>query len=197
MDGAWPRRMLWRRRGAWMWPAFLVAVVADAVIGHALPPSGDSETAVAAAMAGLVLNTLGVIVLSLPLAAIIRRRRRDLPKIVARDYAGTAIVTAVTVGILAVGLSHHGTVVRDASAQRDAIVRAQAYIGDRAPDVFRRNLEWVSVYAIQPGSIYRACVPSLDGQRTYCVIVNTQLPLAQSVTFSGYEPNSLFSEGTN
>ncbi len=197
MDAAWPRRMLWRRRGAWMWPTFVLAVVADAIIGHALPPSGDSETAVAAAIAGLVLNTLGVIVLSFPLAALIRRRRRDLPMVVARDYAGTAIVAAVTVVLLGVGLSHHSTVTRDASAQRDAIVRAQAYIGDRAPDVFRRNLQWVSVYPIEPGSIYRACVPSVDGLRTYCVIVNTRLPLARSVTFSGYEPNSLFSEGVN
>ncbi len=180
-----------------MWPTFVAAVAADAVIGHALPPSGDGETAVAAAIAGLVLNTLGVIVLSLPLAALIRRRRRDLPVVVARDYAGTAIVAAVTAVLLGIGLSHHGTVARDAGAQRDAIVRAQAYIGDRAPDVFRRNVEWVSVYAIEPGSIYRACVPSIDGRRTYCVIVNTQLPLAQSVTFSGYEPNSLFSEGVN
>lgn len=180
-----------------MWPVFIVAVVADVIIGHALPPTGDSEAPFAAGVAGLVLNTLGVIVISLPLSALLRRRRRDLPRIVARDYAGTAVVVTITVLLLVAGLINHARVVRDNNAQRDAIVRAQAYIGDRAPAEFRRNLQWVSTFPIQPGSLYRACVPSLDGQRTYCVIVNTRLPLAQSVTFSGYEPNSLFSEGVN
>ena len=50
---------------------------------------------------------------------------------------------------------------------------------------------------IVPGSIYRTCVPSVGGSRTYCVVVKTALPLAQSVVFAGYEPNSAFSEGTN
>jgi hypothetical protein len=78
---------------------------------------------------------------------------------------------------------------------RDATARAQAWIGDRAPATFRRNLERVTTFAIQPGSIYRSCVPSTDGDRTYCVIVKTQLPFARSVSFAGYEPNSLFAAG--
>jgi hypothetical protein len=38
-------------------------------------------------------------------------------------------------------------------------------------------------------------VPSARTGRTYCVIVNTRAPFARSVTFDGYEPNSVFSEG--
>ena len=38
---------------------------------------------------------------------------------------------------------------------------------------------------IQPGTIYRACVPNVGGTTSYCVIVNRSLPFAQSVTFSG------------
>ena len=56
---------------------------------------------------------------------------------------------------------------------QDAIKRAQAYIGDRAPAEFRRNLAYVDTFAIQPGSIYRTCVPSDYRRRTYCVIVKT------------------------
>ena len=41
----------------------------------------------------------------------------------------------------------------------------------------------------------RACVSSPDGTRTYCVIVKDRLPLARSVSFDGYEPNSVFAEG--
>jgi hypothetical protein len=78
----------------------------------------------------------------------------------------------------------------------DAIARAQAWIGDRAPAEFRRNVQFVSAYALQPGSIYRVCVVSEYGGRTYCVIVKPALPFARSVTFSGYEPNSVLSTGT-
>jgi hypothetical protein len=197
MDVAWSRRMRWRRRGAWMWPAFVAAVAADAFIGTQLPPAGESEGLYAAALAGLVLNTLGVILLSRPLAAIVRRRRPDLPLIVARDYAGTTIVAGVTAALLAAGLIHHGRVVGDARAMREAVIRAQAFIGDRAPAEFRRHVEFVSMFAIEPSHLFRACVPGQSDRRTYCVIVDTRLPFGRDVRFAGYEPNAVFSTGVN
>jgi hypothetical protein len=195
MEVAWSRRMRWRRRGAWMWPAFVAAIAVDAVIGTELPPAGESEGVYAAALAGLVLNTLAVILLSRPLAGLLRRRRPDLPAVVARDYAGTAVIVAVALGLLAAGLVHHGRVLRDSRAMREAVVRAQAFIGDHAPAEFRGNVQWVSMFTIQSGSLYRACVPSAATGRTYCVIVDTRKPFAHSVNFDGYEPNSVFSSG--
>jgi hypothetical protein len=79
----------------------------------------------------------------------------------------------------------------------DAIRRAQAYIGARAPAEFRRNLELVDTFVIQQGSIYRTCVPSDDRRRTYCVVVKDKLPFPRSVSFGGYEPNEVMSAGTN
>ena len=98
-------------------------------------------------------------------------------------------------GLLAAGLIHHPTIVQHRRAMRDAIVRAQAWIGDRAPAEFRRNVQWVSTFTIEPGHLFRTCVPSDRRARTYCVIVDTALPFARSVRFAGYEPNSVFSEG--
>ena len=95
-----------------------------------------------------------------------------------------------------VGLAHRPQIEARQRDTADAIARAQAWIGDRAPDKFRRNLQFVSLLAIVPGTIYRACVPSLDGKRSYCVIVNRDLPFQNSVTFSGYEPNSVLDAGT-
>jgi hypothetical protein len=197
MDLAWPRRMLWRRRGAWLWPAFAAATVADAAIGHGLPLTGEGEALAAAVVVGLVLNLVAIVVLSWPLGALVRRARPDMPTIVARDYAGTIAVMAIAVLLLAGGLVHHASVVHDRNAMRDATVRAQAFIGDQAPAEFRSNLEWVSMFAIEPGSLYRACVPGRQTGRTYCVIVDERRPFATSVRFGGYEPNSLFSEGVN
>lgn len=195
MDGGWVGRMRWRRRGAWLWPAFATATVVDAVVGHALPPLGETQTLAAAALGALVLNLLAVIVLSWPLGLLVRRVRPDLPVLVARNYAGTMVVGVVTAVLLAGGLAHHASVLADRRAMRDAVTRAQVWIGARAPARFRRNVQFVSMFAIEPGSIYRACVPSRDGRQTYCVIVNTKRPFPRGVSFGGYEPNALFSEG--
>ncbi|MGZ4259679.1 MAG: hypothetical protein ACXVR0_05090 [Solirubrobacteraceae bacterium] len=196
MDGVWLHRARWRRRGAWLWPAFAALTFADAVVGHMLPPAGDGQTVVSAGLVALVLNLIAVILLSRPLGAALRRARGDLPGIVARDYAGTTVITLVALALLTAGLLHRSTLQSERSTMDDAIKRAQAYIGDRAPAEFRRNLELTDTFVIQEGSIYRTCVPSDDRRRTYCVIVKDKLPFARSVSFGGYEPNEVMSAGT-
>ena len=196
MDGASLHRLRWRLRGAWLWPAFVALTIADAVVGHMLPPAGDGQSIVSAALVALVLNLIAVILLSRPLGAALRRTRGDLPGIVARDYAGTTVIVVIALALLTAGLLHRPTLQAQRSTMYDAIKRAQAYIGDRAPAQFRRNLELVDTFVIQQGSIYRTCVPSDDRKRTYCVIVNDKLPFARSVSFGGYEPNEVMSAGT-
>jgi hypothetical protein len=196
MDGASLHRLRWRLRGAWLWPAFVALTIADAVVGHMLPPAGDGQSVVSAALVALVLNLIAVILLSRPLGAVLRRTRGDLPGIVARDYAGTTVIVVIALALLTAGLLHRPTLQAQRSTMYDAIKRAQAYIGDRAPAQFRRNLELVDTFVIQQGSIYRTCVPSDDRKRTYCVIVNDKLPFARSVSFGGYEPNEVMSAGT-
>jgi hypothetical protein len=195
VSGAWLARLRWRRRGAWLWPAFAALTIVDGVVGHALPPAGESQAFLGALLVACFLNLIAVLILSRPLGALLRRYRTDLPKVVARDYGGRAAILLVAAAILAAGLLHRPTILQHRRAMQDAISRAQAWIGDRAPAEFRRNVEYVSTFAIEPGRIYRTCVPSDRRVRTYCVVVNTQLPVATSVKFAGYEPNSVFSEG--
>ena len=195
MEGAWFARVRWRRRGAWLWPTFAALTLADGVIGHELPPTGDKMTFVAAALLGCAFNLIGVIVLRWPLGSLIRRVRRDLPWEVAKDYAGTAVVTLLSMTLLALGLANRSSVNANRDALRDAVVRAQAWIGDRAPTEFRRDVARISTLTIEAGRVYRSCVPSTDGRRAFCVIVRPRLPLASSVRFAGYEPNSVFAEG--
>lgn len=194
MDGAWLARVRWRRRGAWLWPAFAALTVVDALIGHLLPPAGESQSFGSGLLVALFLNLVAVVLLSRGLSLLLRRARKDLPVIIARDYAGRGVICAVTVALLAAGLVHRSTIVANRRAMRDAIVRAQAFIGDRAPAEFRRHLAFVSTFPIEPGRVYRVCVLSPRG-RTYCVIVNMAMPFGSSVKADGYEPNAVFSEG--
>jgi hypothetical protein len=195
MSPGWLARLRWRRRGAWMWPVFVVLTIVDAVIAHLLPPTGDSASFAGALVVTLFLNVLAVLFLSRPVGALLRRRRGDLPSFIARDYGGRIAVATVTLLVLVTGLIHRHQITQHQHAKQDAITRAQAFIGARAPAEFRRNVQFVSTFTIEPGHMYRTCVPSDHGDRTYCVIVNTKLPFAQSVRFDGYEPNSVFSQG--
>jgi hypothetical protein len=190
-------RLRWRRAGAWLWPSFIAFTVADAVIGHQFPPAGSTESLTAAGLLGLVLNLLGVLLLSRPIGWGIRRIRPDLPGVVARDYGGTLVVLALTATLVLVGVLHRPAIEASQRNMQDAIARAQAWIGDRAPDEFRHNLRVVSLLAIQAGTIYRACVPNVQNTKNYCVIVDRTRPLDQSVRFSGYEPNATLASGTD
>jgi len=187
-------RMRWRLRGAWLWPAFVALTLADGAIVHWLPLAGDHESPVAGWLIGLFSSLLAIAVISPLLARGLRRFRPDMPRVVARDYAGAAVVVAVTAVLLIAGLLHRQTVNSDQHALQDAIARAQAFVGDRAPARFQSSRAAVDTLPIQPPQIYRVCVHS--GARTYCVIVNRSRPFGRSVRFSGYEPNSLLGEGT-
>ncbi len=177
-----------------MWPAFAATIVLDAVIGWRLPPAGESEAPVSGALLAVFLNLLAVLV-GWPLGLLVRRRRPDLPGMIARDYAGTATILAVSFVLLIAGLAHRPAVLMHRSIKRDAIVRAQAFVGARAPSEFRRDMTVVDVYAIEPGAVYRICVPNPNRVRTYCVIVRDQQPFPGGVTFDGYESNTVFSQG--
>ena len=197
MDGAWVVRTRWRFRGAWMWPMFVVLGVVDGIVVHALPVVGDAQSVLGGIVVGLVLNLVCVVVLARPLGALLRTRRRDLPAEIARNYAGTTCVALVTIGMVALGLAHHSSIVSDRSSMRDAITRAAAYIGDHAPAPFRADAAHTDTFTIQPDAVYRTCVPNRAGTRFYCVIVDEQQPLGRSVRPGGYESNATMSRGVN
>ena len=195
MDGAWLTRMRWRRRGAWMWPVFVALTVVDAFVVHEWPPDGNPEGLIVALWYAGFWNLVAVAVLARPTGALLRRVRRDLPRVVARDYAGTWLLIAFGAALLAAGLSNRSTVSRDRAVMRDAEVRAIAWIGYRAPLQFRADLRRATTVTIQAGSLYRICVPSASGRRTYCVVVNDSQPVNGSVHFDGYESNTTFVSG--
>jgi hypothetical protein len=197
MEAGWIARARWRWRGAWLWPTFAAAALLDGVIAIVRPFVGDRQSLAGGLLAGLILNLLAVLLCSRGLGLLLRRWRTDMPVGVARNYGGTLAVTLVSAGLLAVGLVRHDGIVDSQQALRDAVVRAVAYVGDHAPQTFRANAQRADTFTIQAGAMYRTCVASQDGMRSYCVIVKPHLPLQRSVVFDGYEPNWLFAEGVN
>ena len=197
MDAARPLvRLRWRLRGAWLWPTFVILTVADAVIVHALPLTGDGASFVGSWLLGVVVSLLAIVVLGPPLGFAVRRLRPDMPRLIARNYAGALITLAVTIVMLAVGLAHRDVVRADLAALQDASARAEMYIGAHAPAEFQRDLLRLDTYEVLPPEVYRSCAANPTRTRFYCVVVKRYLPFGKSVHYNGSEPNAVLSQGT-
>jgi hypothetical protein len=202
MDAAPIIRLRWRLRGAWLWPSFVFLVLADGAIESWRPVLGDHGSPVLGVLQGWIASLVGIALLSPALGWALRKVRRDMPKVVARDYAGAAICLLVTIFLLVTGLIHHHVAVADQGAMEDASASAEAYIGDHAPQQFQPNLHVLDTYQVQPPDIYRVCVHAAvsagtpHGPAWYCVIVDRK-PFDDSVRYAGSEPNSLLSQGAS
>ena len=165
--------MRWRWRGALLWPAFIALTLLDAFLLGELPIAGDGGTAfVPALLLAFFFNLLAVAVVA-PLAGRrLRRLRPDMPKVVADDYAGTALVCLVTVGLVVGGLIHRP---QRQDAEHDLIVQqaaARQFIAREAPAPFRARVGESDTLKLGD-EYFRTCVPGPDPNRWFCVFVST------------------------
>ncbi len=197
MDTAPLVRIRWRLRGALLWPSFIVLTLIDAAILKALPPAGDSISLVGGWLLGVVSSLLAIVLLTAPCGYVVRRLRPDMPKLVARDYAGSLITAVITIVFLSGGLAHRHVVTADRAALADATARAESYIGARAPVSFQAEARFLDTDVLLAPRLYRICATVATHTRSYCVVVDRSKPFGKSVRPAGSEPNSLFSQGTS
>jgi hypothetical protein len=168
---AW-RRLRWRLRGAWQWPAFVALTVVDGAVLAWLPfyDGGPGGIVPALLLAGFA-NLVAVAVLA-PLAGrLLRRARPDLPRIVARDYAGTALVAGVAAALVAGGIAHRPAAAEAEADRRAALAGLHTYVLAQERDL-RGRLVGADVMRLE-ADLYRACVPTAAPDRWVCVIVST------------------------
>ena len=172
-ESLWVTRMRWRMRGAWLWPAFVALTVLEGIALEVLPISGDGPGGVVPGvlLAGFA-NLIAVATIA-PLAGRrLRRGRPDLPRIIADNYAGTALLCAIAAGILALGLVHRPQVLAE-QADRGAVAGAvHDYVVAQAPG-YRRGIASTEAVRLDD-ELYRACVPGADPKRWLCLFVNTR-----------------------
>jgi hypothetical protein len=180
-----------------MWPAFLIALVVDAVLLRALPIAGDTAPDVVAAALLAFFFNLVVVAVGAPLAGrVLRRRRPGLPKVVADDRAGTALIVAVALALVALGVAHRPTI-RARAAEFDLqAASARAFFLDQAPQRFRVNVGRMNTWTQGPG-LYRTCVPGPSPRRAFCVIVDTRLRPPHVIRDRDESPNSVLAGPDN
>jgi hypothetical protein len=187
-ERVWLARLRWRMRGAWLWPAFFAFCAADGALIALLPPfEGAPDDAIGAVLVAGFANLAAIALLG-PLAArALRRRRPDLPRIVAYDYAGTALVVALGVALLGAGLAHRPAAA-DARGDEAAMFAAvHAFVTAHAAE-WQDGLGRVDAVRLAP-EVYRACVPGDEPRRALCLIVDTDRRPARAVRDESMQPN--------
>jgi len=184
-------RLRWRLRGAWMWPLFGLLTPAEAVLLHHLPMAGRGTPYVGGFLLAGFFNLLAVAVVAPLVALAVRRRRPDLPRVVAVDYTGTALLGVVGLALLGAGLAH-----RPARLAADNALAVQAeavrgYVAAQAPAEYRQNVHEMTSLQVEE-DLFRSCVPGGDPDRWLCVFVDTASTPAGVTRDPGQESNATF-----
>ena len=183
------RRLRWRLRGAWQWPAFVVLTLLDAALVSRLPFQGEGTDAIGGVLVAGFFNLLAVALLAPLCGLLLRRRRRDLPFMIARDYAGTTLLVLVFLGILVGGLTHREAVIEERADRRAVFGAVHDYVVQTAP-AFVAGLGTLDNLKLESDR-YRACVPGPE-KRPLCLIVNTDQSPAGVTRDPSREPNSFW-----
>jgi hypothetical protein len=165
------RRLRWRMRGAWLWPTFVLLVLAEGVLLNELPFYGEGPHGFipGALIAGFA--NLAVVAIVAPLAAgRLRRRRPDLPKLIATDYAGTALVWVLALGFLAGGLAHRPAMRAEKEEQVMLAAAVRRYVAAQAPE-YEPYLGLADSLELSE-DFHRACVPG-PAHWPLCLFVET------------------------
>jgi hypothetical protein len=178
-------------RGATLWPAFAVAVLVDGALLNRLPIAGDDGPALFPAVILAGFANLIVVAVVAPLAGWwLRGRRPTMPRAVAADVAGTALLVLLALGVLGLGLAHRPAV-REAHDELEVQATwARTFVIAHAPAEYQAGADHLNTWKQAP-DLYRTCAPGPDPRRAFCVIVDTRTsPPAVSVD-RDQQPNAV------
>jgi hypothetical protein len=166
------RRLRWRLRGALLWPAFALVTLLEIPLLHWLPLAGRRTGVPAALLLAGTLNLIAVAVLGGLGGRAIRRRRPDLPKVVADDYAGTTALALLAVVFVAVGLAHRPEIAAERAAFGEQSLAVHRWVEAHGDAFSRAHVDAATTLRVDAG-LYRTCVPGRDPRRWLCLIVDT------------------------
>jgi hypothetical protein len=171
VESVWRQRLRWRLRGAWQWPAFAALTVVDAALAAWLPWTGEGADAIGAFLFAAFVNLIAIAVLAPFLGMALRRRRRDLPFMIARDYAATGLLVAIGVVLVAGGILHRSALQAQRADEHAVFAAVHNYLAHQQPQLVG-SIGTLDMRQLEPES-YRACVFPAHERLPVCFFVNT------------------------
>lgn len=164
--------MRWRLRGAWLWPTFVVVTVLEAGLLHWLPIAGDGSGFIAGLLLAGCLNVLGIAALGTLGGVLLRRARGDMPKVVADNYAGLAVLAAVGTAFVVAGLVHRPELAADRADFAEQSRAVRLWVRANGDDFARAHVNSADSVRVD-SDLYRTCVPGPDPKRWLCLVIDT------------------------
>jgi 4-amino-4-deoxy-L-arabinose transferase-like glycosyltransferase len=176
-------------RGALLWPTFLVLTPIEGILLSTLPPYDGAPQGVIGGVLLAGFANLFLVAVVAPLVGLgLRRRRPDLPRLIATDLCGTALLLALAVGVVAAGLAHRPAAAAQERDLASAYAAVHDYVLARAPE-YRPGLTAVDALRLREDA-YRVCVPGRATDRWLCLLVDTDLQPVALRRDASMEPNS-------
>jgi hypothetical protein len=166
------RRLRWKLRGAQLWPTFMIVTVLEMPLLHWLPLTGERTGLLAALLLAGCLNIIAVALIGGLGGVWLRRRRADLPKVVADNYAGTAALAAVAVAFVGFGIAHRPAVASEHVAFGEQKLAVARWVRAHGDLFARAHVNSATTLQIDT-DLYRTCVPRPHPRRWLCLIVET------------------------
>lgn len=200
----WTHRLRWRLRGgSWLWPAFAVAVVVDAVILHFLPPVGSEQQIDAPAGLNLIGDLIVAGFTNLFLVAVIapwlakRLTERpvaegELPPPYELHYGRTAAILMgiAAFGLVVAGLGNRPLIVSETKATETNARLVRDYVLNHGDAEMKRNLETANTARLA-SNFFRTCIANDHRTRYWCFFVDTKADPAKLTRDTDARPNSL------
>jgi hypothetical protein len=200
----WTHRLRWRLRGAsWLWPAFGLAVVVDAVILHFLPPVGSEQQINAPQGLNLIGDLIVAGFVNLFLVAVIapwlakRMTERpvadsELPRPYELHYGRTAAILMgiAAFGLVVAGLGNRPLIVSETKATETNARLVRDYVLNHGNAEMKRNLETANTARLA-SNFFRTCIANDHRTRYWCFFVDTKADPAKLSRDSDSRPNSL------
>lgn len=187
----WARRLRWRLRGAWLWPAFFAATAADTLLLHLLPPI---RTGVDLAPAFIVAAFANLVLVGAVAPFIARRltgRDATVPYEVNLDRTGTVLLALGVAGVVASGLATRPLVVSETRETEDAARAFRAHVERNGTPEERSNIDTANTLRLAEG-FFRICVNLDDRRRASCWFVDTGRSPVRVVRDGDARPNQLY-----
>jgi hypothetical protein len=175
------RRLRWRLRGAWQWPAFVLVTFGDGLVLHAVPPVGTGVRLIPGILLAAVGNLFLVAVVAPWLARRLEQRAQRAraaglepgpPYEVVLSRTATGLLLAGVLGLVAAGLAARPAVVSETEATEANARAVRAHVLARGSEEVRRNLDSANTIRVAEG-FFRSCIALDDRTRAYCVWVDT------------------------
>lgn len=199
----WTRRLRWRLRGAWLWPAFVLLTLVDGLLIHELSPTGRNVDL----LLGVILASFGNLVLVGLLAPWLARRlvarqgRVEAatgdpgpPAEVIHDRTGTALLIAGAFALLAAGLALQPVIVSETEETEENALVVQRYVEAHATEEVRRNLATANTIRLGDG-FFRTCIALDDRTQAYCLLVDVNEEPPDVTEDPNPVPNDDFEDG--